>query len=124
MELLEGRNLNQTVREEGPSPGTGDSRLDTGLRARFQEAHDPRDRSPRPQAGRTSSSASRAASRVLKVLDFGLAKVTERVRCSRVAIILTQEGMVFGTPEFMSPEQAQGARSARERHLLARRHPL
>jgi serine/threonine-protein kinase len=41
------------------------------------------------------------------VLDFGLAKVTER-EMRPGSIILTQEGMVFGTPEFMSPEQAQG----------------
>jgi serine/threonine protein kinase len=42
-----------------------------------------------------------------KVLDFGLAKVTER-EMRPGSIMLTQEGMVFGTPEFMSPEQAQG----------------
>jgi serine/threonine-protein kinase len=42
-----------------------------------------------------------------KVLDFGLAKVTER-EMRPGSVILTQEGMVFGTPEFMSPEQAQG----------------
>jgi serine/threonine-protein kinase len=42
-----------------------------------------------------------------KVLDFGLAKVTER-QMQPGSVILTQEGMVFGTPEFMSPEQAQG----------------
>jgi serine/threonine protein kinase len=41
------------------------------------------------------------------VLDFGLAKVTER-ELRPGSIMLTQEGMVFGTPEFMSPEQAQG----------------
>jgi serine/threonine-protein kinase len=42
-----------------------------------------------------------------KVLDFGLAKVTEQ-QMQPGSVILTQEGMVFGTPEFMSPEQAQG----------------
>jgi len=42
-----------------------------------------------------------------KVLDFGLAKVTER-ELRPGSVMLTQEGMVFGTPEFMSPEQAQG----------------
>jgi serine/threonine-protein kinase len=41
------------------------------------------------------------------VLDFGLAKVTEQ-QMRPGSIQLTQEGMVFGTPEFMSPEQAQG----------------
>ncbi len=42
-----------------------------------------------------------------KVLDFGLAKVHE-TKPRPGSMILTQEGMVFGTPEFMSPEQAQG----------------
>ncbi|MBC7174028.1 MAG: serine/threonine protein kinase, partial [Polyangiaceae bacterium] len=42
-----------------------------------------------------------------KVLDFGLAKVTEK-QMRPGSMILTREGMVFGTPEFMSPEQAQG----------------
>jgi serine/threonine-protein kinase len=42
-----------------------------------------------------------------KVLDFGLAKVTQR-EMRPGSLILTQEGMVFGTPEFMSPEQARG----------------
>jgi serine/threonine-protein kinase len=42
-----------------------------------------------------------------KVLDFGLAKVGEQ-QMRPGSVVLTQEGMVFGTPEFMSPEQAQG----------------
>ncbi|MDB4957746.1 MAG: serine/threonine protein kinase [Myxococcales bacterium] len=44
-----------------------------------------------------------------KVLDFGVAKLmagTEQSTQSQLA--LTQAGMVFGTPEFMSPEQACG----------------
>jgi eukaryotic-like serine/threonine-protein kinase len=42
-----------------------------------------------------------------KVLDFGLAKVREE-NPHPGSMVLTQEGMVFGTPEFMSPEQARG----------------
>lgn len=41
-----------------------------------------------------------------KVLDFGLAKMHDIDLTSSSP--LTQEGMVFGTPEFMSPEQAKG----------------
>ncbi len=41
------------------------------------------------------------------MLDFGLAKIDER-QMRPGSVVLTQEGMVFGTPEFMSPEQAQG----------------
>jgi serine/threonine-protein kinase len=44
-----------------------------------------------------------------KVLDFGVAKLMEGApRSSHSALALTQAGMVFGTPEFMSPEQACG----------------
>jgi len=44
-----------------------------------------------------------------KVLDFGVAKLMEgAAKSSRSALSLTQAGMAFGTPEFMSPEQACG----------------
>lgn len=107
MEFLEGKNLNQVVRAEGPMP------LERGLPILIQvcsaleEAHKAgiihRDLKPEnifiTQLGGMSDYA--------KVLDFGLAKVTER-EMRPGSVILTQEGMVFGTPEFMSPEQAQG----------------
>ena len=40
-----------------------------------------------------------------KLLDFGIAKVTGMSDGERR---LTRTGMIFGTPEYMSPEQAQG----------------
>jgi serine/threonine-protein kinase len=43
---------------------------------------------------------------VVKVLDFGIAKVVEPER--RIDQLETQAGTVFGTPRYMSPEQAQG----------------
>ena len=58
-----------------------------------------------------------------KVLDFGVAKLMEgAAQSSRSALALTQAGMVFGTPEFMSPEQACGQPlDGAQRPLLARR---
>jgi serine/threonine protein kinase len=43
---------------------------------------------------------------VVKVLDFGIAKVIQGER--KVDQLETQAGTVFGTPRYMSPEQAQG----------------
>ncbi|WP_437803925.1 serine/threonine-protein kinase [Sorangium sp. So ce693] len=109
MELLEGESLGQRLKRL--------RRLRMGDAARFArhallslaEAHDKgiihRDLKPdnlflaRPPAGEHEE--------ICKVLDFGIAKVmtgTERP----VDALETQAGTVFGTPRYMSPEQAQG----------------
>jgi eukaryotic-like serine/threonine-protein kinase len=43
----------------------------------------------------------------VKVLDFGIAKIKVEENAEQQAV-LTQIGTVFGTPEYMSPEQARG----------------
>jgi len=107
MEFLEGKNLNQTVRSEGPF--ALDRALGVLIAAcgALDEAHKAgiihRDLKPENiflvQSGGVKDFP--------KLLDFGLAKVGEK-QMRPGSVILTQEGMVFGTPEFMSPEQAQG----------------
>jgi eukaryotic-like serine/threonine-protein kinase len=107
MEMLEGRNLNQTVRKDGPIPSDRAIPILIQVCGALQEAHDlgivHRDLKPE----NIFLSRQGGINDYPKVLDFGLAKVTER-QMQPGSIILTQEGMVFGTPEFMSPEQAQG----------------
>jgi serine/threonine protein kinase len=107
MEFLEGKNLNQTVRAEGAFAWERALPILIQACGALDEAHKMgivhRDLKPEnvflcQQGGMKDFP---------KVLDFGLAKVTER-EMRPGSIILTQEGMVFGTPEFMSPEQAQG----------------
>src|SRR6188768_3431530 len=107
MEYLEGKNLNQIVRKEGPMSLDRAIPVLIQVCGALQEAHLSgivhRDLKPEniflsKQGGIVDYP---------KVLDFGLAKVTER-QMQPGSVILTQEGMVFGTPEFMSPEQAQG----------------
>jgi serine/threonine-protein kinase len=107
MELLEGKNLNQTVRSEGPFPMERALPILIQACGALDEAHKAgiihRDLKPENiflvQSGDLHDFP--------KLLDFGLAKVGER-QLRPGSVILTQEGMVFGTPEFMSPEQAQG----------------
>ncbi|HET9956547.1 MAG TPA: serine/threonine-protein kinase, partial [Polyangiaceae bacterium] len=43
-----------------------------------------------------------------KVLDFGLAKFYEPTGGDAQSVRLTREGALFGTPAYMSPEQAKG----------------
>jgi len=43
----------------------------------------------------------------VKILDFGIAKVAEKSFAGMTSV-MTQENLVIGTPEYMSPEQAGG----------------
>jgi eukaryotic-like serine/threonine-protein kinase len=107
MEFLEGKNLNQTVRTEGPFPLERALPILVQACGALDEAHKAgiihRDLKPE----NIFLVQSNALHDYPKLLDFGLAKVGER-QMRPGSIMLTQEGMVFGTPEFMSPEQAQG----------------
>ena len=44
----------------------------------------------------------------MKVLDFGIAKMIDDDDPKPMSVVETQAGTVFGTPRYMSPEQAQG----------------
>ena len=107
MEFLDGRNLNQTVRVEGPFATERALPILIQSCGALDEAHKAgiihRDLKPE-NIFLVQSPVHRDFP---KLLDFGLAKVGEQ-QMRPGSVVLTQEGMVFGTPEFMSPEQAQG----------------
>lgn len=107
MEYLQGRNLAHHVRAEGPMDEARAINVMMQVCGALEEAHRAgiihRDLKPENifltnQGGIEDFP---------KVLDFGLAKVTEK-QMGPNSLMLTKQGMVFGTPEFMSPEQAQG----------------
>jgi serine/threonine-protein kinase len=107
MDYLEGRNLAAEVRENGPMPAERAVLVMVQVCGALEEAHRAgivhRDLKPE-NVFLTKQSGS---ADFPKVLDFGLAKMSEK-QMGRGSMMFTQQGMVFGTPEFMSPEQAQG----------------
>ncbi len=107
MEYLEGRNLAQTVRREGPMEPMRAINVMIQACGALEEAHRAGivHRDLKPENIFLTSQG--GIDDFPKLLDFGLAKVSER-QMRPGSLILTQEGMVFGTPEFMSPEQARG----------------
>jgi eukaryotic-like serine/threonine-protein kinase len=108
MEYMTGGNLVQEVRNQGPIEPNRCINIMIQVCGALEEAHQAgivhRDLKPENifltnQGGTVDFP---------KVLDFGLAKVSEKQMGSKSIFNLTQQGAVFGTPEFMSPEQALG----------------
>jgi serine/threonine protein kinase len=107
MEYLDGIDLAQHTRREGPMKAPRAAKIMIQVLGALEEAHSVgvihRDLKPENILLTTQGGIPDFP----KVLDFGLAKVRE-TRLRPGSMVLTQEGMVFGTPEFMSPEQARG----------------
>jgi serine/threonine-protein kinase len=62
-----------------------------------------------PQGSRSTAALRAATELPVKILDFGIAKLTDGALVSESQRRLTHEGAIFGTPHYIAPEQAQGA---------------
>ncbi|MBI5489576.1 MAG: serine/threonine protein kinase [Deltaproteobacteria bacterium] len=108
MEFLDGPDLMRAMRREGPMDVPRAAKVMIQVCGALEEAHNAaivhRDLKPENIVLTTQGGIADFP----KVLDFGLAKIRDMPQHRVGGPILTQQGMVFGTPEFMSPEQAQG----------------
>ena len=107
MEYLEGIDLAKQTRQDGPMEVGRAARIMIQVLGALEEAHGAGivHRDLKPENILITSQGGIAD--FPKLLDFGLAKIKEQ-RMHPGSMVLTREGMVFGTPEFMSPEQARG----------------
>ena len=109
MELLEGEMLSSRLKRVGAMDVPTAIRIATGVLRSLGEAHTRgiihRDLKPdniflAKVHGRPDEDE------LVKVVDFGIAKIRDGE--PGLEPLQTQEGTVFGTPRYMSPEQAQG----------------
>ncbi|HYV37353.1 MAG TPA: serine/threonine-protein kinase, partial [Gemmataceae bacterium] len=109
MEYIDGPNLDQLVRDGGPLPvGLACDiicQAATGLQYAHEQGMVHRDIKPSNlllhSAGTTLSSGY-----IVKILDFGLAKFHHTVEPADPALH-SPKNVIFGTPDFLSPEQAR-----------------
>jgi eukaryotic-like serine/threonine-protein kinase len=104
MEYLPGETLAERLSQKGALPVGEAVRIGRDMARALAAAHAQgifhRDITPEnvllvPQAG---------APEVVKLVDFGIARLAETARDGRE----TGEGLILGTPQYMSPEQASG----------------
>jgi serine/threonine-protein kinase len=107
MELLTGRDLAQVIRDDFPLPGLRVGRIMTQVLNALDEAHAQgvihRDLKP----SNIMLIERRGEQDFVKVCDFGIAKATLSDSADDRSAMLTVQGLVCGTPEYMSPEQAR-----------------
>ena len=108
MEYVEGYDLSKLVKGSGPLSVAQAAKFVHQAALGLQHAHEEGlvHRDIKPANLMVSKKAGKAT---VKILDFGLAKVT---REEKVDVALTSHGQALGTPDFIAPEQIINARSA------------
>jgi serine/threonine-protein kinase len=107
MELIDGKSLRRLVQAEAPMPPQRALAIASQIAASIADAHAQgivhRDLKPDnvmiQERGRQRD--------VVRVLDFGIAKLRDDSRATQAS--MTQAGDMLGTPQYMAPEQIQGA---------------
>lgn len=105
MELLEGRSLQKIIGEEAPLSVARSMSISRQICGALVKAHEMKiiHRDLKPENIMVLKKED--GSEFIKIMDFGIAKVTlDDVPATQ----LTTAGMVFGTPHYISPEQATG----------------
>jgi serine/threonine-protein kinase len=109
MEFIDGKSLKKLIREEGPLPVPRVLTIIKQCASALDAAHRlgmvHRDIKPDNIALLDTPDGE-----MVKVLDFGIAKVKEATMGDGAGLTLTGAGVVIGTPQYMSPEQAMGKR--------------
>ena len=108
MEYVDGLDLARMVKTKGPLPIVNACYFIQQAALGLQHAHE------RGMVHRDIKPANLILARdgkkaIVKVLDFGLAKVTSEGQADSG---LTREGQMLGTPDFIAPEQIRDAQSA------------
>jgi serine/threonine protein kinase len=107
MELLTGRDLAHVIRDDFPLSVPRIVRIMSQVLSALDEAHTQgvihRDLKP----SNIMLIERRGESDFVKVCDFGIAKAAASEKEDRESM-LTVQGLVCGTPEYMAPEQARG----------------
>ncbi len=105
MEFLQGQDLFSVLKKQGAMPAERIARIMVQVCSALTEAHEQNviHRDLKPENIMVEDR--RGQRDFVKVLDFGIAKIQDT---GEGAQALTQAGMVCGTPEYMSPEQARG----------------
>ena len=109
MELLEGRTLRDVLAKEAPLDAARAVSLMMQISAAVAAAHEAGiiHRDLKPANIFIVQRAEVPA--VVKVLDFGIAKLAAEAFEDEDPLTLTQVGAMIGTPRYMSPEQCDGA---------------
>ena len=109
MELLEGRPLREVLAREAPLDPARAVSLMLQIAAAVEAAHEAgiihRDLKP----GNIFLVQRPDSPYIVKVLDFGIAKIADAGGDFALADTLTGTGVMIGTPRYMSPEQCDGA---------------
>lgn len=118
MEFLSGRSLNTLLMEEGRIPYKRLIDLMLPVCEGMHTAHEKglvhRDLKP----ANIFVTRDKAGEEVVKIVDFGLAKVVETGQ-GLAAASLTETGATLGTPAYMSPEQCMGRTLDRRSDIYA-----